>query len=505
MKLPSGASGGAAVILSAFAVGELAIFRRPDLTRNAAFLFGEQGFSLFVANEVLHGARLYRDVAYPYGWLPVAMFVACARMFGNTPVVYLQFLLVTSVAGLACAYAALRRFLPPGPSAFVTIVGLMPVFLLPGSLLGGYTTAFYQPVERLFLVLTVLAWQPPRRRTVSNAAALGAIAVGMQACKFGPGLVLLAVLFALDVALIAIDRQASWAAWARCGTVTVGIAAAGECVLASAAFALLPRPVAADVLWPAYFIGTYPPSAARWPALTNWRLVAAQYANPIAGMVVTAAGLAMLWQRRSGAADDERWGLMVLPALFVAGAFTFFRTDHHFRQFGWMFVFGAAAAIAQWRTSAIVAAIGWVPVACVVALSVIRPPDGERVALVTPNGWRLSIAAVEQTRIDGIVSALGGVGGRGPVLFCPNGTGLFVAYSIPHVSRENWFYRIALRPYEFDTLNREYAAVTALVDCSALENIPDEVREPLERRIAARVWNDDACVVYRLAARSADR
>jgi len=315
------------------------------------------------------------------------------------------------------------------------------------------------------------------------------------------------VLFALDVALCAFDRRARWASWARRFAVTLMVVAAGECALAIAAFARLPHAVALDVLWPAYFVNTYPPAAARWPDLTNWRLVAGQYLNPLAGLALSAAALTRLWRRRADAAEDPRWALLLLPALYGVGAFTFFRTDHHFRQFAWMLVFGAAAAIVERRRFVAVALVGWLPVASVVAASVVRPSDATREVIVTPNGWRLSLGTAERGRVDGIVSAIREIDADapGPVLFYPNGTGLFVAYGMSHVSRENWFYRIALRPYELQTLNREYSRVTALVECGAMENMPDEIREPLERRIAARIWTDRECTVYRLAASSADK
>lgn len=167
----------AVVVAVALLVGESAIFRRSALTRMGSFFSSDAGYSLFVASEVLGGARLYRDVAYPYGWLPVAAYAAVASCFGNTPTVYLQFLLLVSAAGLALAFLLTRRFLPIGLSLVVTVGGLLPVLVVPGSLLGGYPSSYYLPLERLLLILAALTWQPPFHRSRTRSAALGAIGV----------------------------------------------------------------------------------------------------------------------------------------------------------------------------------------------------------------------------------------------------------------------------------------------------------------------------------------
>ena len=137
----------AAMVAVALLVGELAIFRRADLTRPGSLLSSDAGYSLFVTSEVLGGARLYRDVAYPYGWLPVAAYAAVAFIFGNTPTVYLQFLLLVSATGLTLAFLLTRRFLPIGLSLVVTLGGWLPVFVVPGSLLGGYLSWFCIPTR----------------------------------------------------------------------------------------------------------------------------------------------------------------------------------------------------------------------------------------------------------------------------------------------------------------------------------------------------------------------
>src|SRR3954462_15763071 len=162
------------ILAVAAAIGEASILRRPDLWRTAGFLFGDPGYSLLVAREVLHGARLYADVAYQYGFVPVYLYAAFAALFGNTPLVFLHFLLACSVANIALFYALVRQAAGVPTACAVTLLAAVPVLLVPGALLGGYVNSPYIPIERGLMIAAALAWQPPARRTLGRAIALGA-------------------------------------------------------------------------------------------------------------------------------------------------------------------------------------------------------------------------------------------------------------------------------------------------------------------------------------------
>jgi len=501
-----------AVVAIALLVCELSIYRRPDLTRTGAFLFSDAGYSLFVASAVLDGARLYRDVAYPYGWLPVALYTTVAALFGNTPTVYLQFFAAFSTAGLVLAFALFRRFLPLGATLAVTIGGLLPVFVVPGALLGGYISSYYMPVERLLLVLAALIWRPPVARTPARSACLGVVVAALQMTRFGPGVVLMVVLLAVDAILVMGTPRRRAATFLRSALPMVAAAAAGEFALAVAAFALLPRPIALDVLWPAYFVKVFASGVHRWPDVSNWRLVVAQYFNPGASIALTVAGIWTVARRRHPTGDRES-ALFLLPVLFAGGIFTVFKTDHHLRQFAWVFVFGSVPALAHARWSRFVAIAGWVPVAAVVALALVRHADPGRVMIQLPTGWRLSASRSERERIEGIHRALDSLGARPggrPAMFDSNGAGFYVIYGVPHVSRHTWFYPAAVRPYDLQELAMLYRTLGALVVCrpdaapagDSGSILNDTFPEPLRPGIAARaseaVWSDDRCKVFKL-------
>src|SRR3954470_879561 len=116
-----------AVVAVAVLIGEAGIFLRPDLSRTAGFLYGDPGYTLLVAREVLNGARLYTDIAYQYGFAPVYLYSGFAALFGNTPLSFLHFLLLCSVVTLVLFYALARRAASVALASVVTLFGALPV------------------------------------------------------------------------------------------------------------------------------------------------------------------------------------------------------------------------------------------------------------------------------------------------------------------------------------------------------------------------------------------
>ena len=247
--------------------------------------------------------------------------------------------------------------------------------------------------------------------------------------------------------------------------------------------------------------------------MSNWRLDVAQYANPAAGIVLTAAGAITLIRRRQ-VVQDELWALFLLPLVFGLGIFTFFKTDHHLRQFAWVFVPGSVAALGRWRWSWAVAIAGWAPVAAVVGLSLVRSADADRRFVDLPAGWTLAASRAEDLRIAGIHRALDSIAeraGRGPVLFDSNGAGFYVIYGVAHVSRHTWFDPAACTTVCTDSGSGEaYRALHALVVCRTdgavpgepeslfNQSFPEALRPSLAARAAEIVWRDDVCRVFRL-------
>src|SRR5262249_7972989 len=144
---------------AAVALGEL--FLRPDLFFHKGFLLGDASVNLYVADRLLEGDRLYQDVFYHYGPLPIYLYAAAAWPFVNTMVTSGGLLLVLSLLHVALVYPLLRRWLSTTPAAWVTALGVLPHVLLPGSRSVDFTFSPYIPLERCCLTALALVWTLP--------------------------------------------------------------------------------------------------------------------------------------------------------------------------------------------------------------------------------------------------------------------------------------------------------------------------------------------------------
>jgi hypothetical protein len=484
------------LIAVAAAIGEAGIFLRPDLSRTAGFLFGDAGHALLVVREVLHGARLYADVAYLYGFLPVYLYAGVAAIFGNTPLVYLQFLLACSAINLALFYALARRAAGPGLAFAVTLLGALPVLLVPGALLGGYLNSYYVPFERGLMIAAALAWQPPSRRTGWRAAALGACLGLMQTVRFGPAIVLAAAIVLIDAVVHTAERRPireGLAAEAH----MLGVAAAIEAGRVAGAFALLPKPIAMDVVWPAYILNAFA-GAARYPGWYGWAMGIGQYFNPLASIALTCAGIA--WLARSRRLPDEDAAELILPVFFAGGVCGLFRSEFHYYQAAWMLTPGALPALRRWPATRVLAAAIWLPPFALVATLPLRPPPLPIATIAVADGWRLTVPADLAPRIDGLVRALRGT--RERVVLYPGLSGFNVALGLPLVSRHSFFIPGVVRPYEADSLARDFAQAETLVICrdkaAWTADVPPAARAAIELRAGPVRWQDEDCRVVEL-------
>jgi len=502
----------AAVILlaaAAVAIGEASIFRRPDLSRTAGFLFGDPGFSLLIAREVLHGARLYADVAYQYGCVPVYLYAAVAAMAGNTPLVFLHFLLACSTGTLLLFYALARRAAGPGVALLVTLAGALPVLLLPGSLLGGYVNSYYIPIERALMIGAAIAWRPPSRRSVGRALGLGACLGALQFVRFGPGVALAGVVVLVDVAVHVLQKGGA-RRWLAAETQTFAAFAALEAVRIAGAFTLLPSLVARDVVWPAYILESYS-GAKAFPHWNGWALAIGQYANPVTSLVLGAVTLAAIAAARSRWDAEEDGSQLLLPLFFVAGIFGLFRSEHHFYQAAWTVTPAAVVALRRWPRLRGVVLAAWLPPLALVVSQPLRPqPASARTVAIAPH-WTLTVPVGMDDTIRGVAGALRQSGSH-RVVFYPYLAGFNVALDLPLVGRESTFMHGSIRPYEEAALARDFGEAEVLATCRAPQqwetspglfdqDAPQSLRDALEPRAAAVLWRDDQCRVVRLRRR----
>ncbi len=218
----------------------------------------EEGLILHIAQRMVAGEHLYRDIASFTGPFPFEMLAALFRVFGEevavarAPVVLLQ--------GLACAsvYAiAWRAGAGPFAHAAAAVVASAPVLLFPLFSLFFHTTLAFQ--------LTLIAAWPAERATRSLGWALvaGAVVAAAALCKQTIGVVLAAGLLAVVATGAAPGRRVrtalSFAAGgAAVAALTLGFyAARGD--LAVLVQSLVVLPLSFDETFSSPYMNFWPP------------------------------------------------------------------------------------------------------------------------------------------------------------------------------------------------------------------------------------------------------
>lgn len=440
---------------ASLAVSAAVIVLRPD-TRGAGFLFGDEAANLFVADALHRGQRLYADVAYQYGQVPITLYRAISALLGNTPLVYLWTLAVLAAGSAAGAAHLIRRAADARTTIAITVVGLLPTLPLPGAPIGGFTSSIYSPVERLGVLAALLLWSDPATRRRRHSIALGGVLGLCQGVRFGTGAVLLAAVCVADAA--GVRRSARRDVLRSLGWVLAAFALV-ELAWIGWSLLTLPRAVAADVLWPRYMVEAYRASwSAPWPVWAGWRMAVTQGVMPAMASVLALIGSVRAVRR--GSFDAHSIALL----FFACGAVFFFRNEYHFRQFAWLLPVGAAPAAARLsrRTAAMVLLICLPALEPVASAFVHAAPA--TVDVDVPRGYRLFVGEDVAARVH----ALEPYAHEGPVLFVPNGMGWLYAYGVPNVTRHAWFYSpVVVRPFEEREFEAEAARANVLIRCGS--------------------------------------
>jgi hypothetical protein len=455
----------AALLSCAAVLAWLAVVRRPDLYLSEDALFADTGVNLIVARRLLDGGVLYRDIAYQYGPASPYLHAALAAVLGNSLRTYILYHAVTSMVALALAYRLLRRAVAPAAAGTVALLGMLPTLVSPGAIVGAFVSAAYIPLERVAILLVVLAWLPPSERDWRTSARLGMLLGALQLVRFGTAVFVGLAVVLLDLALMAFDRRyrVSTGRWVRSLLVIGGAFAGVQLLITMVSYILLPADLATDFLWPLYTLEAYAPfSGARWP-IAHWKYLVAHYTTPVVGIAASVVAFALLVRRgRSaavrpgGVAEPAEWRLLLPPAVFLVAAIGFFRTVYHFEQFAWALMMPAALLVDRHgRRAMLVFAFLAMPGMLFMTRTLLLPPFAREARLVLPNAERLQVQGHIPAQVSGVLAGvraadssarMSGVSRPLTVYVTPTGAGFHALYDIPFHARQPWHIGGFVRP-----------------------------------------------------------
>lgn len=362
---------------------------------------------------------------------------------------------------------------------------------------GGLLASVYVELERICLLAIAVAWKPPAGRTFRVALCLGLWLGTMQWIKFGGAFVAGASLIAVDLLVLGLTRapKQEWPRWVRMSLVTLGGFLAVEGILIALAFALLPGPLAGEVLWPSWMVENYRAYHERTVSLLHWFNL-----NYFLGtqLPIVAACLANAWLAariflaRKDVAREQAWSLRLAgPALFLAIFFCLallIYLPHMWvaSPYVWLILLPPLLFIREMNILMRVAfCAACFPAFLLAAKNVVYPPQVDSLQEVQLAADRLWLSRETADRIARLQSMLeilaredANLGpARAAILGYPIGSGLHHFLGFPAATRHAWFMPGFVRPREeaelIRSLDRTFAVVVFFTEPSLEAPSPD--------------------------------
>ena len=431
------------------------------------FLHEDESVGMLVTDVLLHGGTLYKDIAYPYGYIPAYLHVAAARAFGHTVATYLGVFLPISVAVLGMLYVLLRRVLRPWTAFLFTAGVMIPQTISPGAMNGDGISNLAYPLEKIPLVAVALLWREPRRQLWWRALLLGICLGGMQGIKFGTGIVL-----GMALALVELFSWYRSGADIETGRIVLrnNLAVLGGFLLVQSvwvglALASLPRAIAHDVLWPTYMYANYAAfKNQHYPGWYGRDFFVCVEMIPLLGIVGSLWWLGKRLSRRRtpvppapGAVELQNGGgILILLVFYVLASFILFKGNWHFFSFAWVPVLGGVYLLLQpVRAVRRAVVVLWGAGLGRFLLIYFLPATPLLFPVQLDDGERLWVSAASRHEITNVLAAARapmpagpGAGKMPPVVFYPLGAGYHVFFHVPRQGRNTWYAPGLVRPYD---------------------------------------------------------
>jgi len=510
-----------AVITWAFLLGVTSLLHRPEQLYSSDYLFGDQGVNLLVADTITSGGLPYRDVAYPYGPLPIYIYAGLTELCGNRIPTYYCYMLVWSLLHLALLYLAVRRFCSRLVTSIVGVLAFVPTMLIPGAMVGGYANAAYIPVERCLLTALVLVYVAPSRRSYGRATLIGLFLGALQFTKFGGCFFVGGAIVILDLLLLRAEKEGSrnHTRWIKISLTTLAAFVAVEFVRAGLAFSFLNSEIAWDVVWPTFAARAYTTLSpdTRRPGWVNLSYFLGQQLTAFVGLIFSVIGLAhlALLTRSSSFSDPSPRGdeaaLLLLPLFYCISAAAYFGHVHTYIQYAWCLMLAIPYALPRLGIAAkAITTVVALPCALLMLKSVLfspLPPDVAPVRL--PNGDTVFTDPPTSMAIEGIEREcerlrLQDVSGqRNKVLILPQGAGYHYYFHYPRISRNVWYINYYFRPYDgpafLAALDTTLAIVFVGTDDKYIDNplvFPPDIAQAIRSRLGPPVAVTPHCSVF---------
>jgi hypothetical protein len=511
-KPPAVASAaGCAIFLLVAIAWSSAPFLAPHTLSGESFLFSDQSYALFTADQLVSGKLLFRDVFYPYGPASAYLHAAWTTLFGNTALSFWHLAQVLTCINVLQLWCLLRRGCSIRHTLVFGIVVLFPFLLIPGGMVGGLNASVYVPLERTLLLALALAWRSPEDRTFRSAALLGALLGAMQWVKFGGAFVAGAALLIADLVLLgsALKDRALRDRWFKINLATLLGFLGVEGARIGLAFALFAAPLALDVVWPAWLVEAYRSYAYRTVPFVHWfnfnYFIGAQL-PVVAALVANLFLVRRLASTRRSRAETVPGSALVYAILFPLALVGYLPHSWVAAPYVWLFLVPAVFALERvstlWRSLFLAACLSATALTLKGAVAPPPPASLQKWRAAGDVLWLRPEMVVRLSKLKDVLAGISAEAGAeaqtgSAILGFTFGSGLHHFLQYPGATRHAWFVPGFVPPRDeaefLQALDRTFAVVVYFPEPRSSAPPPDpRAWEPF----AIPVLTDATCLTF---------
>ncbi len=516
---------------------------QPSL-HSAAFLFSDESHNFLVADALLKGAVLYKDVFYQYGYIPAYLYAGIAWLFGNSISTYLHLIQLLSAISIVAIYFLLRSVTSSANAFLITLLAILPQAIAPGAIAAGFTNSPYRTLEIILIAVCSLLWSSHYKQNLRWALLLGVCLGLWQGVKFGGAFVCGAAILLVDIYCLwgkSFARQ-TMKEWLMNRMVTLLGFLLIQLLWILISYSLLPKEIAKDVLLPLYMVDNYAgavSSGDRYPSYISLRYFFSVQFVPLIGalgaIIFMVGNLGGLGRRESNPSESRaEYSRLLVPAMFfVLGSFIYFKQVWLYYAYAWTLTLGGFYLFntqKRFLRSAVV--VVWLlAFAAFCKNSLFISADPSLVELELPNKEKLWVTPTTQRRITALnqiisnrtsSSSIGRTTDAPPVVvFYSLGAGMHSFFNVPYKGRHYWFMPGFVRPYDEESMVKNLDATDYWVVLNDSDNVSADIdtwdgfiisplnpilREQISRRLREPIRVDPHCVVFPIKDKSeADR
>ena len=291
------------------------------------------GWILPVTEQLLNGKKIYTEVNYAYGIIPVGIYFVFAHIFGNTPVCLFWVTGIVQILNMLLIFFVLKRYSNNVFSYTILLLIIVPLCFDKGI---SYTSP--TPYEIMYLTSLTLVWKPFESRSKQRSIIIGLYLILPYFIKFGSHLIAGLTIFTLDLGYYIVNykkKKISFSLFIK-QQLYIGIGFfSSTVVLILGCLLYFPHEMALEFLWPYFRVLQYKKEFVHITTFPIYHNIGFFLGVQLPIIFVLALSIWAFFKNLNNIQQKE-WNLMILTVFYLISCFIYFKNESYFYHYSWI-------------------------------------------------------------------------------------------------------------------------------------------------------------------------